>query len=325
MVEMNIGLVLNPNSGKRDVFRDLLSSVSSHIKNEKLYCTESTFTHVKDYLKPEVVGSKVVTNTFKDTETAGRDLSEMDLIISFGGDGTISDLICGMRKVRKMVPIVGVALGTANCGPFTIIRTQDDLARFDTSKLTSKWVRGLDVFEDDRYCGTAFNDVVISDTLVSTVNNEISTVDARRFFHIGERVTKYPGDIGQDNSNVTMNAEIIRVDGRISQIVLSPFSDRDNEFYSFRAVNGLFCKIPYCGCNYGMIVSSEPIICIDDSGKAYQTELKQAIFSNDDLIEISGFEAFCILDGNPRVDLRQSSGIRIKPNEHAGLRVEVDD
>ncbi len=322
---MKIGIVVNPNSGNRESFRRFLPSLAPALNGKRLYCTASTQIYVRDHLQPQVIGSKEVTKDYRDTERAGKDLVEMDLILSFGGDGTVADLIYGMRSTGKQVPIANVALGTANCGPFTVFRSVEDVVRFNFDQITQQWTRGLDVFEEGSYRGTAFNDVVISDTLVSTVDHEIKTVDAARFFYQSERIVKEPGRIDTQTSFLAVNGRAFRSEGKISQIILSPFSQKEEQFYAFRAVNGLFCKIPYCDCHSGMILSSRPIICIDDHSESAWADLRQVIFLDQDVIQASNFNAFCILDGNPRIDLNRSKEIQIQANEFAGLRVKEID
>jgi len=322
---VKIGIVVNPNSGNREAFRRFLPSLAPALNGKRIYCTASTLIYVQDHLRPQVIGSKEVTKDFRDTEHAGRDLAEMDMILSFGGDGTVSDLIYGMRSTGKQVPIANVALGTANCGPFTAFRSAEDVARFDFNRIAPQWTRGLDVFEDGQYRGTAFNDVVISDTLVSTVDNEIKTVDAARFFYQSERILKHPGTIDTEDCFVAVNGRAILPQGRISQIILSPFSQKEEQFYAFRAVNGLFCKIPYCDSHSGMILSSQPIICIDDHSDSACADVRQVIFRDKDVVQASNFNAFCILDGNPRIDLSRSKEIQIQANEFAGLCVKEND
>jgi len=55
----------------------------------------------------------------------------------------------------------------------------------------------------------------------------------------------------------------------------------------------------------------------------YCSELKQIIFSQTDLIYISNFDAFCIIDGNPKIDLKQSE-VCIKGEEHSGLTIKLE-
>jgi hypothetical protein len=74
-----------------------------------------------------------------------------------------------------------------------------------------------------------------------------------------------------------------------------------------------------------MIVSSRPIITMVEPTETISADLKQFILTNSDMVRLSGFKAFCVIDGNPRVDLSVSAGIEVKTNERAGLGVKRRD
>ena len=133
----------------------------------------------------------------------------VDLIVFFGGDGTAVDIILGMREENELVPLAGVATGTACCGPFIAFRTVDDIMNHDFSSIYPTWVRGLNVYSNNQFLGTSFIDVVIGDTLVSTVDGEKSTVDAYNFFYHHKRVIKKPGYIELAGSSVIINPKNI--------------------------------------------------------------------------------------------------------------------
>ncbi|KUK66124.1 MAG: Uncharacterized protein XD86_1316, partial [Mesotoga infera] len=82
---------------------------------------------------------------------------------------------------------------------------------------------------------------------------------------------------------------------------------------------------PYSLCNSAMIVSSRPIITMVEPTETISADLKQFILTNSETLSLSGFKAFCVIDGNPRVDLSASKGIEVKTNERAGLCVERRD
>lgn len=323
---MKIGVVVNPNSGKGNIDEDLLETFALQVKDHELYCSKSTFIHIKDHLITKVIGSKTIYEDCRDSITAGRELSRVgvDCIIFFGGDGTAGDIIFGMKQEGKLIPLAGVATGTACCGPFIAFRSVEDLINFDFTKIVSVWVGGLDVYYKQKLLGTAFIDVVIGDTLLSTVDGQKQTVDASKFFHLQERIVKNPGYIKLSDSTVIVNKKNLSLGETVSQIIVSPFSDKEKKTYISKAVCGLFCQLPYSQNSYGMIISSEPIIFIEDILEPYCSDLKQIIFGKNDQICISKFNAFCIIDGNPKINLIESK-VCIKGKEHSALTIKVGD
>lgn len=323
---MKIGVVINPNSGRGKMDEDLLKTFALKVKDQELYSTLSTFIHIKDFLKIKVIGSKIIYGDYRDSVNAGKGLScvGVDLIVFFGGDGTAVDIILGMKEENKLIPLAGVATGTACCGPFITFRSVRDLINFDFTNINPTWVRGLNVYSNNQFLGTSFIDVVIGDTFVSTVDGEKRTVDSYNFFHNNKRIIKNPGYIQLAHSSVVVNQKNIPLGKKVSQIIISPFSDREKNYYLSKAVTGLFCHLPYSTKSYAMIISSEPIIFfMEDNSLPYCSELKQIIFSQADLIYISNFDAFCILDGNPKINLKNSE-VCIKGEEHSGLTIKLE-
>lgn len=323
---MKIGVVINPNSGRGKINEEFVKAFAQKVKNHELYTTLSTFIHVKDLLKIQVIGTETIYKDYRDSVIAGRELSRfgVDLIVFFGGDGTAVDIILGMREENELVPLAGVATGTACCGPFIAFRTIDDIMNHDFSSIYPTWVRGLNVYNNNQLLGTSFIDVVIGDTLVSTVDDKKNIVDAYNFYYYHKRVIKKPGYIELAGSSVIMNTENLPIGGKVSQIIISPFSEREKNYYLSKAVTGLFCHLPYSSNSFGMIISSEPIIFfMEDNCSPYYINLCQTIFDETDVIYISNFNAFCIIDGNPKIDLKQSE-VCIKGEEHSGLTIKLE-
>lgn len=324
---MKIGVVINPNSGKGEINKDLLKAFALKVKDQELYSTLSTSIYLRDLLKVKVIGSETIYKDYRDSVYAGKELSRVgvDLIVFFGGDGTAVDIILGMKEENRLIPLAGVATGTACCGPFIVFRSVEDLINYDFTNIKSAWVRGLDVYNNNNnLLGTAFIDVVIGDTLVSTVDGEKKTVDAYDFFYFNKRVVKNPDYIQLANSSVVVNQQHFPLGEKVSQIIISPFSEKEKNYYLSKAVTGLFCHLPYSSNSFGMIISSEPIIFFRENDSSLcSTNLCQIIFAESDTVCISNFNAFCIIDGNPKINLKNSK-VYIKGEEHSGLTIKLE-
>ena len=104
----------------------------------------------------------------------------VDLIVIFGGDGTMSDA----ASARPTKPLLCVGIGTTNVSPVLVPKD------FDPKNLREVKMRGLEVVMGDEK-RIAFNDVVVGSTILSTLDGKRVQVDAREFMK-GKRVATLP-------------------------------------------------------------------------------------------------------------------------------------
>lgn len=319
---MKIGLVFNPNSGARRVNKNMMRILSEKLSTHELFCSYASYHILKDFFTVSAAGSQDISGTFKDCINAGRTLSFADAVVSFGGDGTVSDIVSGMRQSGKMVPIIGVGMGTANAGPFITIKTEKQAYGFDFEHLCPRWIEGIDVYEDSIYIGTGFNDVVFSDTLISTVEGNTCTVNAASFWRKGERIISEPGEINTPETVIKINDSVVCPSRKISQIIIGCIDEKHSSLYAYKAYTGLICWSSYTGCTAVMTVCKEPVIKMTSGKGPFSMSFSQSIFSGKDILSISGLKGFCIIDGNPRSDMSRGHKILIKTNTKAALSVQ---
>lgn len=323
---MKVGIIYNPNAGDHVFRRKLLDVLSSKLKNDDIFCTSVSYEYLK-CIFPNITNIDIgkITNTYLDSINSGCALADMDYIISFGGDGTISDIIAGQRQTGKMVPIFGIGCGTANAGLFIQCNTVEELEMYDFMNIKGKEVIGLDVYEGDKYVGTAFNDVVLSDTIVSTVNHKVCTVNASEFLN-GRRVPQFPTAIGTVFTEIKINDATIDTFSNISQIIISPIHNKS--MYIARAVTGKLSWLPFYNRDGAMIISSEPVICIatDNSLKPEMgMQILQYLLGEGDCINIRETKGYVIIDGNPRINMKDSELFaKILLNKSAAYKLEVN-
>ena len=175
-----IGLVVNPLAGggldeeKVAVIKSTIEKLSEEV------CTSKTIS--------KLVGIEAKTldiparMTREDTVNLVKMLdSIVDIIIVFGGDGTMSDA----ASAKPSKPLLCIGIGTTNVSP---VLTPAD---FDPKKkLREVEVRSLHVTVggEERI---AFNDVVVGSTILSTVNGRRVQVDAREFMK-GRKIIARP-------------------------------------------------------------------------------------------------------------------------------------
>lgn len=322
---MKIGIVYNSNAGNSVLQKEALNALEEKLRLKELFCTISSYPFLKETL-PEIkcIGDNRVECSFMDSVRAGMILNEMDLIIVFGGDGTVADVVSGQRKTGKLVPIMGIGCGTANAGPLIFTGKIEVLKSIDFEKLEKVNVCGLDVYdENNELVGTAFNDLVFSDCLVSTMEDSVVTVCARSFLE-GKRICKTPTFIGTKATLIEINEKETEIPFDIGQIILSPINNKEN--FSCKAIFGKICWLAYSDKNAAMIISQTPIIKLtgsEDLDAGIPAILSQFIFGSEDRLKISGTRGFAIIDGNPRIDMEmKGSAANIILNNTAAQTVK---
>jgi len=172
-------LVVNPlaggglDEGKIELIHNTLKKLSGEVYTSKAI------------IKTVGVEARVVDlpakGTRDDTLNLVRKLDPIvDLIVIFGGDGTMSDA----ASARPTKPLLCVGIGTTNVSP--VLAPKD----FDPKNLREVKMRGLEVVMGDEK-RIAFNDVVVGSTILSTLDGKSVQVDAREFMK-GKRVATLP-------------------------------------------------------------------------------------------------------------------------------------
>lgn len=324
---MKIGIVYNPNAGNSVFQKEAIKALKTKLNSEKLFCSASSHPFLKGCF-PDIVclGKKEAENSYQDSVNAGAELKEMDLVIVFGGDGTVADVVSGQRKTGKLIPIMGIGCGTANAGPLIFTSQLKALEKLDPQKLKLVYVNGLDVYDkNDCLIGTAFNDLVFSDCLVSTSGKTVVTVSAKEFLS-GKRNCAEPSKIGTENTSIEINKKIVDIPFEIGQIILSPVYNKSS--FACKAVFGKVCWLTHSDKDATMIVTKTPIIKItdtDDLRAENPVLLSQFIFGSKDRLKISGTKGFAIIDGNPRIDMEgDGAAAKIILNSTAALTVQTE-
>lgn len=315
---MRIGIVCNPLSGKYTEFNKIWHLLARKLVLHNLFCTYATSRLLPEGIPHNIVGERHVYGTEKDSIIAGSTLQNVDFVIVFGGDGTLSDVVYGQHLAGKLVPIAGVALGTINAGPLVTFKSIDDLLKFNLEEFSAKPVAGVEVYSNESLIGVAFNDVVFSDCTVSTVEEQVCTVDAKAFLK-GQKIVTTPKKIGTSATEIRINGEFIKIPFEIGQIIISPLHKVD--VHKGKALSGKLCWAPYLNMIGGMIVSEQPIIKIvtSESDALSSLLLSQFIFKSNDVVEVKKTKGFVIVDGNPRLDMESTDKCTLKFNDKAAI------
>lgn len=221
--------------------------------------------------------------------------------VSVGGDGTATYVKNAMYELGINFPILGVAAGTANVGPIVSV-TLEQLEGRHISEAKEVCYDGIAVYVKDKFISLAFNDLIVGDTFLGTIDGQTCSLSVRALLERGEHTPVKPAEhIVTDDFVIELNGkELVPNREIIRQIVLSPVA---HESHYGRAVYGPVGKCDWCEkkgvialCDY-IAVSFEE----DGTGVDRISSTQYLIFGPNDQVVLRGFteEACLICDGNP--------------------------
>ena len=235
--------------------------------------------------------------------------------VSVGGDGTATYVKNAMYELGINFPILGVAAGTANVGPIVSV-TLEQLEGRHISEAKEVCYDGIAVYVKDKFISLAFNDLIVGDTFLGTIDGQTCSLSVRALLERGAHTPVKPAEhivtddfvIELNGKELAPNREIIR------QIVLSPVA---HESHYGRAVYGPVGKCDWCEkkgvialCDY-IAVSFEE----DGTGVDRISSTQYLIFGPNDQVVLRGLaeEACLVCDGNPYLLPDDRFSVRYEP------------
>ena len=164
--------------------------------------------------------------------------------VSVGGDGTATYVKNAMYELGINFPILGVAAGTANVGPIVSV-TLEQLEGRHISEAKEVCYDGIAVYVKDKFISLAFNDLIVGDTFLGTIDGQTCSLSVRALLERGEHTPVKPAEhIVTDDFVIELNGkELVPNREIIRQIVLSPVA---HESHYGRAVYGPVGKCDWC-------------------------------------------------------------------------------
>ena len=315
---MNTALLYNYNAGKGIPARKVVEQMCAFFEGDELLVTDEGL--VFDDLATRLVEpAGLGEGYYPDIRARVKALWEAGAqrFISVGGDGTATYVRNAMYDLGFSAPIFGVAGGTANVGPIVSV-TLEQLEGKHVSQTKEVCYDGISVFLEGKFLSLAFNDLIVGDTFLGTVDGQPRSVSVRALLEEGKILPVTPSvDIVTGDFAVELNGREVRPSGgQIKQIIISSVA---NESHYGRAVYGAVGK---CDWNEkkGVIALCDYIaVCFDEDGTGIDrfSDMKYLIFGPNDQVYLKGFtpKACLVCDGNPyllpcdRVEVRYEPGL----------------
>jgi len=224
-----------------------------------------------------------------------------ELLICVGGDGLASYAADAMLAGPRPIAMLGIAAGTINVGPIVTLDI-DGIPSLDVERLSFAKVGAVQVLVDEKHLAYGFNDVVIGDTFLGTLDGGIAGLSVRALLERGEKLRCAPSpDIAGPAFSVKKNGASIPVGmDAPAQVIVSPLGSR--EFFA-RAVTGVLCNAAYMRGAAALALFDSVIVRAGSPARGFSdfSASEQLLFGQGDTVELSGLASAgqIIVDGNP--------------------------
>ncbi len=322
---MRIGLLFNEAAGGSSRFAAMAKVVSARLAGHGILTCEGGFGG--DYL----AGAKVLRPA---EPAAGCPPSALDhagridravgsladagakMLVCVGGDGFASYIAGCLIKRALVLPILGIAGGTANVGPL-IGFTEAELEGLELGRCVERGVVALECRDGEALVGYAFNDVVVADTFLGSIGGRSANLSLEAFLSTGAKVEKRPSPfIAGPDFLVRKNG--IAKESRLSEkrlVVAAPLNGSD--YYKGKAIAGALCMAPWDGHDAVLAISDRNWIDTEaEAGVGQFSTLEHLLFGTGDHVEVTGLlkAGQLVVDGNAFFRKSERVGLRSRPD-----------
>ncbi|MCC6805449.1 MAG: NAD(+)/NADH kinase [Anaerolineae bacterium] len=324
-----IGLIINPKSGQGAAHNQHIARQLVQALRADAVLTGPGSMGAEAIPSARVLAIPSLTGRAASQAVASAALQEgVDALVVVGGDGTLSDIAFAVYQTGSHCPILGVGAGSINAGDLITCKASqvDDLRDCD---FRVERINALEASYNGEVKALAFNDVVISTTIVGTIDGEYRDLDANAFME-SRQILSAPRPIGTESARVTKHtpsSEILIASGQSVGTVIAGFSHYEPFFG--KAIIGAVGLSSLAGAPAGCLVCEQPLVSTHlDLQEHLKTEpIRSAYVSltDDAAIRITGLDAPAVLcaDGNPLAALRPPdvSQIRVRAGAVDVLRI----
>lgn len=300
---MKTALFYNPKAGSKLPASEVLSRLAAFFEGDELLVADSAL------LLPGLPLQLV--------EASTQDLGYFDAILArvralveagaerfacVGGDGTATYLRTALYILGLDLPILGVAAGTANVGPIISVKLEELEGRH-ISEAHGLSYDGISAFrEDGSLVSLAFNDLIVGDTFLATVEGQSRNVSVHALLDEGRLTPQTPReDLIREDFHVELNGKALAPALKdVRQVILSSVA---HESHYGRAVYGAIGKCDWSE-KKGLIALCDHIAVTfeeNDAGTERFSATQHLLFGPGDNVALCGFApgAALVCDGNP--------------------------
>ena len=325
-----IGFVVNPNAGCGEgKIAEIVRKLLEILRGQQIHLIEGT---PESLQANELSVQATVLSPRGGPELQARSAaiqllqSGVDVLIGIGGDGTLCDVASAILETGAAVQLLGIGAGSANVGPLVSMLGRD-IDRLSLDSLHESQIHGIDTYVSENLVGTAFNDVVLSNTYFGTRDGNRIDLDAVARFSGEDRPAEPRSVCGPRTWIDKNNQRMLTNDtGTFEQIIASPINE--SAVYAGKAISGLMCWGPYLG-NHGVLAAASAVMVrtqlgLEDLRAAEPLHLTHISFGKDDQVTIGELLATAVLviDGNATSLLTPADvvALRIRRNAIRVLR-----
>lgn len=296
---MRIGVLVNPYAGHGQKARAVISRLEESWQGHELLAMAgpSAPCFTRATLLPEPDGG-YVEKLFGSVRTLLDAGAQM--IVTLGGDGTAAYAAEALGDTRRAVPLLGIGLGTANVGPIVTLSGDDPIPPVEALAFVPG--DSVAVYSGGRRIAAGYNDVVLGNTYLATVDGETVTADGQTLLTEGRVVRGRPlENVFGPDTRVTKNGRPLPVSlPAVGQAIAAPLSQ--DRLYG-RAVHGIYCYAPDSPTQGALTLSARPLVSYEPDERGYDAFApeERLLFSAADEISITGLDPsiLVVCDGNP--------------------------
>lgn len=265
------------------------------------------------------------------TQALARKLAqaEIDALVVVGGDGTLADAALALHRAGSTCPIFGIGAGTINAGKLVTCPWQA-ASSLGEARFSVEAVTALTTSVSGELFALAFNDIVISTTVVGTVGGEAVDLDAHAFLH-GRQTPAEPFPIHSPTAQVIKAGRFGKryVAGAELGTLIAGFTD--SQAFFGKAIAGPVLLASLSGALAGCLVCEQPLVRTQLAPAALaEIEPVHCTFTGlflGEVIEISGLTSPAILcaDGNPLLPLEPQHVVQIGLAENTVQAVRMSE
>ena len=239
-----------------------------------------------------------------------------DFYVVAGGDGFAAYVAARLLKTGHSNPrLIGVAMGTANVGPIISFSAESLLAA-SSQDIAYEACGAVEAFDADASVAYGFNDIVLGNTILGTIDGAVRTLSARAMVLTGQKVPELPIENIAENLIIRKNGiPFVSPLKNISQIVASTL-ERENHYG--RAVTGMLCYGGFEQAHSALLLSERPLVVVDYDPRGFESPalFAHVLFGAGEEISMEGLlpSTLIIADGNPYLRSGKTVSLRYRPN-----------